>query len=113
MHGFEGMGIGMGFSWIIGIVVLIIITWAITKGYNINNKPTPTEKKTALEILKERYAQGEINKVEFAVGRRIWVGFRSRPSTFSVEQQRSGYELIGRKTERRRCSKKIHYYRGE
>ncbi len=67
MHGFEGMSSGMGFSWIIGIVVLIVIviTWAITREFNINNKPTPTEKKTALEILKERYAQGEINKEEF------------------------------------------------
>ncbi len=45
MHGFEGMNSGMGFSWIIGIVVLIVITWAITRGFNINNKPTPTEKK--------------------------------------------------------------------
>ena len=65
MHGFEGMGSGMGFSWIIGIVVVIVITWAITRRFNVNNKPTPTEKETALEILNERYAQGEINKEEF------------------------------------------------
>lgn len=71
MHGFEGMSSGMGFSWIIGIVVLIVITWAITRGFNINNKPTPTEKKTALEILKERYARGEINKQEFEEKRSI------------------------------------------
>jgi len=65
MYGMNGMSWGMGFGWIIGIVLLILIIWAITRGFNFNNNPKPIERKTALEILKERYAAGEIDKEEF------------------------------------------------
>ncbi len=60
-----GMGWGMGYGWIIGIVILIAIIWSITRGFKLKNNPTPTEIKTALEILKERYVRGEIDKEEF------------------------------------------------
>lgn len=65
MYGMNGMSWGMGFGWIIGIVVLVLIIWAITKGINANNNPSANEKKSALDILKERYAKGEIEKEEF------------------------------------------------
>jgi putative membrane protein len=65
MYGMNGMSWGMGFGWFIGIVVLILVIWAITKGFNAKNNSTPTERKSALEILKERYARGDINKEEF------------------------------------------------
>ena len=66
-YGMNGMhwGWGMGFGWILGIVVLIVIIWAVTRGINGNHNTTPQEKKSALDILKERYARGEINKEEF------------------------------------------------
>ena len=65
MNGIHGMGWGMGLSWILGIIVLIVIIWAITKSINAGQNSIPTEKKSALDILKERYARGEINKEEF------------------------------------------------
>ncbi len=65
MNGIHGMGWGMGLAWILGIVVLIVIIWAVTRGINTGQNATPTEKKSALDILKERYARGEINKEEF------------------------------------------------
>jgi putative membrane protein len=66
MHGFEGMGIEMGWSWLIGFLVVVIIVWAITKkGINTSKNPSVNEKKSAIEILKGRYSKGEINKEEF------------------------------------------------
>jgi putative membrane protein len=66
MNGVHGMGWGMGLAGILGIAVLIVIIWAIVKGINtVPNSSTPTEKKSALDILRERYARGDINKEEF------------------------------------------------
>lgn len=64
-YGMNGMGWGMGFSWLFGIVLLILIIWAVTKGLNSGQNDISTENKSALDILKERYARGEINKEEF------------------------------------------------
>jgi len=69
MNGFNGhgwgMGWGMGWWWIIGIVVLIAIIWPIVQRYNRGNNVPGEPGKSALDILKERYAKGEINKDEF------------------------------------------------
>ncbi len=68
MDGFggHGWGMGMGWWWIIGIVVLIAIIWPMFQRYNRNNSAAPREPgKTALDILKERYALGEIDNQEF------------------------------------------------
>lgn len=64
MHGFEGMGWGMGFGWVIGILVLFVIIWIIINFIN-KNSTSQKKDKTALDILKERYANGEIGKEEF------------------------------------------------
>ncbi len=66
MNGIHGMGWGMGLAWILGIVVTIVLVWALVSSFGPRrNSSTPGEKKSALDILKERYAQGEINKEEF------------------------------------------------
>jgi len=65
MHGFDGMSWGMGFGWLIGLVVLIILIWLIVKVVNSQNPSTQKREKSALDILKESYAKGEINKEEF------------------------------------------------
>ena len=65
MHGLYGMNWGMGFGWIIGLVILILLIWLITKAVNSGNPSSPQQSKSALEILKERYAKGEIDKEEF------------------------------------------------
>ena len=60
-----GFGMGMGWWWIIGVIVLIAIIWPVAQGINRRNNTTPEPGKSALDILKERYARGEINKQEF------------------------------------------------
>lgn len=66
-HGIDGHGWGMwgmGWWWLIGIIVLIVIIWLAAKGFNSSNRSEKPQK-TPLDILKERYARGEIDKQEF------------------------------------------------
>ena len=64
-HGW-GMGYGMGWWWIIGIIIMVIIVWMVVKAINQTNySNTRLGNKSALDILKERYARGEIDKQEF------------------------------------------------
>jgi putative membrane protein len=62
--GFMG---GMWFGWIFWIVIIAIIVWAILR---FTQKPTYSNShkqvdKSPLDILKERYAKGEITKEDF------------------------------------------------
>ncbi len=67
MDGFGWWGHGVGwvfmiFSWLIVIVgVVAMIRWVLEGRWG---KTEPRER-TALEFLKERYAQGEIDREEF------------------------------------------------
>lgn len=65
MHGFYGMSWGMGFSWLIGLALLIILIWVVVKVANSGSISSSQQSKSALEILKKRYAKGEISKQEF------------------------------------------------
>ena len=67
MNGFDGhgWGMGMGWWWIIGIVVLIAIIWPVSQRFYRNDNVPQEPGKSALDILKERYAKGEIDKQEF------------------------------------------------
>jgi putative membrane protein len=65
MHGFEGMGWGMGIGWILGLIVLIAIVWLILRMGKSNSEASVPKGKSALEILNDRYARGEIDKNEF------------------------------------------------
>ena len=60
MHGF-----GMGWGWIIGLTVIVAIIWILFKMNNQNIDQKVNDNKTALDILKQHYAKGEINKKEF------------------------------------------------
>ena len=65
MNIFGGHGWGIGWWWIIGLIILIAVIWMVVKAMNQQNATTKTEsKKTALDILKECYAKGEIDKQE-------------------------------------------------
>lgn len=63
--GWGGMGfgmIGMSLFWVLLIVVIV----ALTRGLWSGSGPSGGERKrTALDILKERYARGEIDREEF------------------------------------------------
>jgi putative membrane protein len=65
-----GFGWGMGgLGWLVGIVVLGLIIWGIVtlaRGAGHGGPGSgPAAKESALDILKRRYANGEINKEEF------------------------------------------------
>ena len=61
-----GMGFWMVFNMIFWLLIIIgiifLIFWAVNKFRESEQKP---EEESALEILKKRYARGEINKEEF------------------------------------------------
>jgi len=59
LNGFEGMGM-MIFWWILIIVILIGFF-----RYYKTQKSELSEQESALDILKKRYANGEIDKSEF------------------------------------------------
>ena len=65
MEDFGGHGWGMGWWWIIGLIVLVAIVWMVVKTMNQQNATKTESKKTALDILNERYAKGEIDKQEY------------------------------------------------
>ena len=64
-----GYGWGPGFGWIVmilfwGIVIVGIVAMARWVSEGRSGKTEPRER-TAMEILKERYARGEIESEEF------------------------------------------------
>lgn len=62
MHCFGNYGFGMGFGWIFMILFWVIVIFLVVA---LVKKASSGEKETAKEILKKRYARGEISKEEF------------------------------------------------
>jgi len=58
-------GLEMGWGWIIGLIVLVIIIWIIVRALSRKKTPKLPNNRSPLDILKERYARGEIGKEEF------------------------------------------------
>ena len=46
-------------------VIVIAVVWMVVKSMNTNSRSDPPSGKSALDILKERYARGEITKDQF------------------------------------------------
>lgn len=63
-HGW-GMGFGMGWWWLIGILLVGLVVWLALRSASNANNPPQSHSKSPLDILKERYARGEIDKAEF------------------------------------------------
>jgi putative membrane protein len=55
----------MGLWWIIGLVFLVALVGIIIWAVNMKRKTGYPEEKTPLEVLKERYARGEIDREEY------------------------------------------------
>jgi len=67
MGGWWGMGLIMMLFWV-GILVLIgVLIWRLLEGRDVSERST---EESALEILKRRYARGEIDGEEFEEKRR-------------------------------------------
>ncbi len=67
MFGHMG-GFGMGFGGLFTLIIIVFVIWLIAKGSNKNIDGgffTKREEKDPLQILKERYAKGEIDDEEF------------------------------------------------
>ncbi len=56
-------GSGMEIGWFIGVLFLVLIIWFIIK--IINHNFNPEKSKSALDILKDRFENGEIDSEEF------------------------------------------------
>ncbi len=67
MMGYYDFGYGMGlFGWIMMVLFWGAVIWLIVWLVNQNRNPEKNySNKTAYEILKERYAKGEISKKEY------------------------------------------------
>ena len=59
-----GYGYGVGFMWIIFLVVIGVLIYFLLKASK-SKKSDGSMIETSLDILKKRYAKGEIDKEEF------------------------------------------------
>ena len=64
-----GMGLGMWVFWILLIVIIVALVKVAGPG---SGSPPETTEKSPMDILKARYARGEINEEEFNKRRNIW-----------------------------------------
>jgi putative membrane protein len=63
---FHDMGWGgMWFGWFFWLAVLVIVIWIGIKITKNSGKQNSNQIETPLDILKKRYAKGEISKEEF------------------------------------------------
>lgn len=63
-------GFGMGLGWILGILLIGVIIWAVMKAsgnglFQSNRSGGSSAPENALDILKKRYAKGEISREQF------------------------------------------------
>ena len=58
-------GGGMWFGWFFWIIIIALIVWLIISMANRSQKKSGSTKESPMDILKNKYAKGEINKHEF------------------------------------------------
>ncbi len=58
------MGGGMWFGWIFWIIIIALVIWLIVDRSSKNRLNFP-QQENALDILRKRYAKGEITKEQF------------------------------------------------
>ena len=61
MDGFFGMGLG----WIVWLIIIVVIVWVVFQFKGDNGRHYYKGSESPLDIIKKRYANGEISKEEF------------------------------------------------
>lgn len=61
----HGHGWGMGWGWLLGLIILILLIWLVMRVVGPGRRPADSGERSAIDILKERYASGEIDKKEY------------------------------------------------
>jgi len=61
---------GMGYGWIIGLIVLVVIIGLIVTAIKQKKNSNRPKYNSPMDILKTRYAKGEISKDEYEEKRR-------------------------------------------
>ncbi len=77
-----GYGMGWGFGWFLMLLwwvliiagIVVLVRWLVVGSLRDPHKSHNVPDKTALDILKERYARGEINRETFEQMRRDLTG---------------------------------------
>lgn len=64
-HGFESLPFNMLIVWIIPIILIIIIGIAVSMLVKNNREKNANRSNSALKILNERFAKGEIDEEEY------------------------------------------------
>jgi len=65
MYDGHWFGFGGGFMWIVWLVILVAIVWVIRSAVSGGGDAASSTRESALEILKARYARGEISLEEY------------------------------------------------
>jgi len=73
MYGEHWFGFGGGGMWFFWILLLVVAVWFIRVAMG-NDSSTISNGKAVLDILKERYARGEIDQNEFETKRKDLIG---------------------------------------
>lgn len=58
----QGHWFGGGFMWLFWVVLAVVVVWFLKASFGQSN---PDSSDTALDILKKRFAKGEIDQQEF------------------------------------------------
>ena len=56
---------GMWFGWIFWLAIIGLVVWLVINNQKKNQQNFPPGNESPLDILKKRYAKGEISKEEF------------------------------------------------
>ncbi len=61
---YDGHWFGGGFMWLFWVLLIVVVVWAVNAATDGGNNSSEKQR-SALDILRERYAKGEINQEEF------------------------------------------------
>lgn len=66
----HGFGFGGGFMWLFWILLIVLIVWVV-KAVSSTDRSRGGSDKSPLEILRDRFARGEIDEEEFERKRKL------------------------------------------